>query len=158
MVATNTTYQKHTRNRQSISGTGDQNRWRQRSVVARFAWIVAGALCLTESLVAAPAVTETLDRFKPTQADVNYDQPTAQQAAQSQLKSIREANATGWIVTDANDQVLRKFFDTNGDTKVDRWSYFKAGVEVYRDIDSDYNGKADQFRWLGAAGIRWGGR
>ena len=156
MSATNISNRKHIGNCQSNSGTGDQSRWRQLAVVARFAWIVAYTLCLTESLVAAPAVTETLDRFKPTQADVDYDQPTAQQAAQSQLKSIREVNASGWIVTDANDQVLRKFFDTNGDTKVDRWSYFKAGVEVYRDIDSDFNGKADQFRWLGAAGIRWG--
>ena len=124
--------------------------------VALFVMAVAGGPCLTGLLIAAPAVEDTLNRFKPTQSDVDYDQPTAQGAAQAQLRSVREVNASGWVVTDANDQVLRKFFDTNGDTKVDRWSYFKAGIEVYRDIDSDYDGRADQFRWLGAAGIRWG--
>jgi thiol-disulfide isomerase/thioredoxin len=150
MSATNLKYIKP---RQSVNGKGEHCR---SSKLSAFALGVVGVFCLASSLVAAPSVAETLNRFKPTQADVDYDQPTAQQAAQSQLKSVREANASGWVVTDVNDQVQRKFFDTNGDTKVDRWSYFKAGVEVYRDIDSDYDGRADQFRWLGAAGIRWG--
>ena len=105
---------------------------------------------------AAPSVEETLQRFKPTQADVDFDQPNDQQAAQAELKSVREGSAVGWIVRDAGNQILRKFLDTNGDTKVDRWSYFKGGVEVYRDIDADFDGRADQFRWLGSAGIRWG--
>jgi thiol-disulfide isomerase/thioredoxin len=55
-----------------------------------------------------------------------------------------------------NGQLLRRFADSNGDRNVDEWSYFKDGIEVYRDIDSDYNGKADQYRWLGTAGMRWG--
>ena len=37
----------------------------------------------------------------------------------------------------------------NGDGKVDQWSYFAGGIEVYRDIDADFNEKADQYRWLG---------
>ena len=41
------------------------------------------------------------------------------------------------------------------DKKVDQWCYFKNGIEVYRDIDSNHNRKADQYRWLGTAGIRW---
>jgi thiol-disulfide isomerase/thioredoxin len=156
MSATNTTNLKHNNHRQSSYGKSGHRRSSKLSVFALSALIVACTFCLTNSLVAAPSVAETLNRFKPTQTDVDYDQPTAQQAEQSQMNSVREANVSGWVVTDANDQVLRKFFDTNGDTKVDRWSYFKAGVEVYRDIDSNYDGQADQFRWLGAAGIRWG--
>ena len=46
--------------------------------------------------------------------------------------------------------------DTNGDNLVDQWSYFRDGIEVYRDIDANFNGKADQYRWLGTAGTRWG--
>ena len=46
--------------------------------------------------------------------------------------------------------------DTNADNTVDQWSYFKDGVEVYRDIDTNHNGKADQSRWLNTAGTRWG--
>src|SRR5262249_17475405 len=30
------------------------------------------------------------------------------------------------------------------------------GIEVYRDIDENFNGKADQHRWMNTAGIRWG--
>ncbi len=44
--------------------------------------------------------------------------------------------------------------DANGE--VDQRSYFKDGVEVYRDIDSNHNGTADQCRWLNTAGTRWG--
>ena len=55
-----------------------------------------------------------------------------------------------------NQQLLRRFLDTNGDGNVDMWCYYKNGVEIYRDVDGDFNGKAEQFRWLGTAGIRWG--
>src|SRR5262249_11882947 len=62
----------------------------------------------------------------------------------------------GWVVRDASGQMLRKFLDTNGDDYVDQWSYYKDGVEVYRDIDSNFNKKADQFRWLNTGGSRFG--
>ena len=52
--------------------------------------------------------------------------------------------------------MLRRFLDTNGDNKVDQWCYFKDGIEIYRDIDGNFNNKADQYRWLGTAGTRWG--
>ena len=38
---------------------------------------------------------------------------------------------------------------TNGATTSD-------GLEVYRDIDADFNGKPDQCRWFNTAGTRWG--
>ena len=53
-------------------------------------------------------------------------------------------------------QILRRFLDTNGDNDVDQWCYYKDGVEVYRDIDTNFNHKADQCRWLNTAGSRWG--
>ena len=59
------------------------------------------------------------------------------------------------VKTDGS-QVLRRFLDTNGDNKVDQWCYFKDGIEIYRDIDANFNNKADQYRWLGTAGTRWG--
>ena len=63
---------------------------------------------------------------------------------------------TGWVVKTDSGQVLRRFLDTNGDNKVDQWCYYKDGIETYRDIDGDFNNKADQYRWLGTAGTRWG--
>ena len=60
------------------------------------------------------------------------------------------------MVKNGAGQMLRIFVDTNADNTVDQWSYYKDGVEVYRDIDSNHNGKADQCRWLNTAGTRWG--
>ena len=62
----------------------------------------------------------------------------------------------GWIVESPDGVILRKFVDTNDDNVVDQWSYYKDGFEVYRDIDSNYNGKADQYRWFHTGGSRWG--
>src|SRR5208283_3872732 len=52
--------------------------------------------------------------------------------------------------------VLRKFLDTKGNNVVDQWSFYKDGVEVYRDIATKPNGKKDEFRWLNTGGTRWG--
>ena len=38
---------------------------------------------------------------------------------------------------------------------VDQWSFYKDGVEVYREMAAK-PGKKDQFRWLNTAGTRWG--
>ena len=62
----------------------------------------------------------------------------------------------GWIVEGPSGVILRKFVDTNDDNIVDQWSYYKDGLEVYRDIDSNFNGKADQYRWFHTGGSRWG--
>ena len=52
--------------------------------------------------------------------------------------------------------VLRQFSDSNADNIVDTWSYYRGGLEVYRDIDANFNGKADQYRWFHTGGSRWG--
>ena len=59
-------------------------------------------------------------------------------------------------MTDAAGNPLRKFDDSNGDNKIDIWSYYKDGVEVYREVDSNGNGKPDQYRWFNGAGAKWG--
>jgi hypothetical protein len=47
-------------------------------------------------------------------------------------------------------------FDTNGDKQIDVWSYYLDGVEVYREVDTNFDKKPDQFRWLNSAGMKWG--
>lgn len=114
--------------------------------------------CLVFATVATaekPSVEFAL-KLTPVQPDVDYDQPTSDEAKSCVLEAENDGAATSWVVRNAAGQILRKFQDTNGDNKVDRWCYFKNGVEVYRDIDADFNGKADQYRWLGTAGTRWG--
>ncbi len=95
-------------------------------------------------------------RLTPIQADVDYTRPTEEEVPRCTVRAIRAEGAVGWLVEDPAGLPLRRFLDTNGDNKVDQWCYFKDGIEVYRDIDSDFNGKADQYRWFNTAGTRWG--
>jgi thiol-disulfide isomerase/thioredoxin len=123
--------------------------------------IVVGILSLLPFLAAAPslAATPTVEqalKLKPVQADVEYDIPTGEDLKGCTISAGKVGGATGWIVRDATGHLLRTFVDTNGDNVVDQWCYFRNGVEVYRDIDSNFNGKADQYRWLHTAGMKFG--
>jgi thiol-disulfide isomerase/thioredoxin len=103
---------------------------------------------------AKPPVADAL-KLQPVQKGIEYDIPAEDEISQCSLKPYQAGKLSGWEVTGANGNVLRRFLDTNADNKVDQWCYFKDGIEVYRDIDSNYNRQADQYRWLGTAGIRW---
>ena len=120
--------------------------------------LVVGCLpwLMSALLPAAQPTVEYALGLKPFQQDVDYDQPAADAASGATIKMEKEGGVTAWVVRDARGQILRIFADTNGDRVVDRWSYYRDGQEVYRDIDANFNAKADQARWLNAAGSRWG--
>jgi len=105
---------------------------------------------------AAPPTVEVALGLAPVQADVRFQTPTKEEMARCKVVDIRDGNWTGWGVEAADGSRIRRFADTDGDKKVDLWCYYDQGIEVYRDIDTDQNGKADQYRWLGMAGTRWG--
>jgi thiol-disulfide isomerase/thioredoxin len=107
-----------------------------------------------ESPTAAPTPAQAL-RIKPVQKDVEYDQPIATEIDKCTIKPEKVGGKSGWVVKNGAGQALRSFADTNGDNTVDQWSFYKDGVEVYRDIDSNHNGKKEQFRWLNTGGTRW---
>ena len=90
---------------------------------------------------AGPTAAQILAGYQPVQKDVQIDRPEAAEIAKCTISRIGK---TGYIVRDGSGQMLRNFRDTNGDNIVDQWSYYKDGVEVYRDIDSNFNRKADQ--------------
>ncbi len=117
---------------------------------------LASALALTAPAWAAAPTAEQALKLKPVQTDVTYDIPTAENAAKATLRSEKTDLGTAWVLRDHEGQVIRQFVDTNNDNVVDVWSYLAQGVEVYRDIDSNFNGRADQCRWLNSAGTRWG--
>ncbi len=104
---------------------------------------------------AAPTVADAL-KLTPTQKDVDCEMPAKEDIEKCAIKPEKENGQTGWVVRDKSGQILRRFVDTNTDNVVDQWSYFLDDVEVYRDIDSDFNGKPDQCRWFNTAGTRWG--
>lgn len=104
---------------------------------------------------ASPSVEQAL-KLSPLHKDVDCDRPTADQLPQCSIAVEKTDDTSGWVVKDGNSSVLRRFIDTNGDNVVDRWCYYRDGLEVYRDVDTDFDGKADEYRWLGPDGTRWG--
>jgi thiol-disulfide isomerase/thioredoxin len=145
---------------QSPAGQQPTSLWRK---IWRRARILVAGLALTGatwSMVWAappPTVAQTL-AFTPRQEGVPYTTPAPGAEANCKVEGIKGAGGkgSGWILRDGSGQPLRVFFDSNDDGKVDVWSYYKDGVEVYREIDSNYSGKPDQYRWLNSAGSRWG--
>ncbi|MDR0521027.1 MAG: TlpA family protein disulfide reductase [Planctomycetaceae bacterium] len=117
------------------------------------------AAFFTEASFGQESKTSTLEhaaKLKPIQNDVEIDTLSPEEIARCELV-VSEDNRVMKILS-PQKVPLRIFSDTNGDPKrqVDQWSYFENGVEVYRELDTDGNGKQDQFRWLNSAGTRWG--
>jgi thiol-disulfide isomerase/thioredoxin len=108
------------------------------------------------SLTAAPPTAREALALEPTQPDIDYDRPQGAEIDKCQVVAAKDQGFNGWIVADANGHTLRMFLDNNNDRQIDQWSYYRDGIEVFRDVDSNFDGKADQYRWLGTAGIRWG--
>ena len=92
----------------------------------------------------------------PTQKGIEYDIPSPDEAKRCTSVSYKVDNVSGYMVLGPQKNKLRLLLDVLGSGKLNQWSYFHNNVEVYRDIDSDGNGKVDQSRWFGTAGLRWG--
>lgn len=126
-----------------------------RVLLVVLAAVVSVAALASRGVAADPTVADAL-RLVPIQKDVEYDRPTPAEAAKCRIEPVTVAGSRGWLVLSPAGVSLRRFLDTNGDKVVDLWCYYADGIEVYRDIDSDFNRKADQYRWLNVAGTRWG--
>ena len=122
------------------------------------AGVATGCLLLspTGGVEAAGPTVEYALGLRPSQKDVDYDRPEGDAAKSATLKTEKSGGASAFVVRGATGDILRVFADTNADRVVDRWSYYKDGIEVFRDIDSNHNAKVDQSRWLNSAGSRWG--
>jgi len=108
----------------------------------------------------APSVKTALG-LRPQQADVEYDMPDvkaldAKTLEQCKVTLAKDGKASGWIVNGPAGQPLRRFMDSDGDGEVDQYSYYKNGLEVYREFNSNKSSKVDQFRWFNFGGTRWG--
>jgi thiol-disulfide isomerase/thioredoxin len=139
------------------------NRFRLNRTQIRRALMIACGVGVTASATFSAVVgadpSEKLSKalaFKPRQADVNYEQVKPEQIADCSLEETAREDGNGFLVTGPGAVPLRWFADTNGDNRLDRWCYYNAGVEVYRESDTDFNETADEFRWLSTEGLRWG--
>jgi thiol-disulfide isomerase/thioredoxin len=114
------------------------------------------AISLCEPAVGAPPTAPAALALRPVQSDVPYEQVPPEAVEKCSIRDLNVEGWTGWELLGPDGNLLRRFADTNNDKKVDLWCYYNFGVEVYRDIDRNHNGKADEYRWLGTAGVRWG--
>lgn len=130
---------------------------------ARITFGLLVSIVLTSAVTAAPPPTPAqMLQFKPRQQGVNYSTPTEAELVGCKVELVKGQklangkNASGWSLKDAQGRMVRRFFDTDGDNQIDVWSYYLNGDESYREIDSNLNGKVDQYRWLGSNGSKWG--
>jgi thiol-disulfide isomerase/thioredoxin len=119
--------------------------------------MVLGAILGTTvtAAAAAPTPAKALE-LEPMQKGVLYDKPAAADIANCTILAEKSQRRSAWVVRDGSGQILREFADTNGDNNVDQWKYYFGGIEVYREMDANFNTKADQYRWLATGGTRWG--
>ena len=103
-----------------------------------------------------PDAKTLLNAYRPSQPNVDYDTPAGDELAQCRRDIERTADGNGFVVYGPAGQVLRRFTDTNGDSQADVFRFYLMGLEVYRDIDANKNGKNDQHRWMNWGGTRWG--
>ncbi len=121
--------------------------------------LAAGLLLLGTANYAAaqsapPSVTDMLNFCKPRQSNVVYSTPTPEEQKTCTVKPA--TGAAGWVLLDGRNRPLRRYVASGRDGKIDTWSYYKDGVEVYRDLDTNKDNKPDQSRWLNTAGTKWG--
>jgi len=135
-----------------VSRRGDRER---RVEASRVVFGLAACLLAARVASAQPTVEYALG-LAPVQKGIAYAIVPEDQVAKVTLKMEKDAGGSAWVVRNGAGEKLRSFADTNGDRVVDRWSYYRDGIEVYRDIDSNHNAKPDQSRWLAADGMRWG--
>ena len=132
-----------------------------RWIAASVRWVssasMVGTICIASSFAAErdPQVVKALS-YSPRQSNIVYDKVAEKDIDSCTSKYETRTGFEGLVIYNADGQPLRRFADGNGDRQVDQWCYYKDGIEVYRDVDSDFNGAADQYRWLGTAGTRWG--
>ncbi len=126
-------------------------------------WLVGICACLlgtagwTYSAAGQDAEIAKALAIKPTQTGVQYDIIEPEKFKDCTLERVKRPEGEGFLVTGPDGQTLRWFVDTSGDgVELDRWSFYAGGVEVYREIDTNFDKRPDEFRWLGTEGIRWG--
>lgn len=133
------------------------------SIIRAFAVLSLFAVCLSPFSAALGQENPDLAKIKqalkisPKQRGVDVDVPDEADLNSCRIeRAVDTYKVPGWLVYDNTGRLIRAFLDKNKDGDLDQWSYYKNGIEVYRDLDTDFNKRQDQYRWMGSAGIRWG--
>lgn len=128
---------------------------------------VLGAIVLLGGFCAADAraqiTAESVLKRTPVQPGVIVSTPTGADLAACKAEEMEWPAGQSGIkpkgvkVVDGAGKMLRQFIDTTGTGKgYNIFSFYVDGVESYRELDSNANGKPDSYRWLGVNGSKWG--
>ncbi len=79
--------------------------------------------------------------IRPTQQGIVFSTPSAQEMAACKVERINANNVSGLLLRDPKGRPLRRNLDTNGDRQPDVWSYYLDGIEVYREMDTTFEGR-----------------
>jgi thiol-disulfide isomerase/thioredoxin len=104
-----------------------------------------------------PTPEQILD-IRPKQPGIHCSAPGSEEIKQCEVRGVRGSRkgSGAWLLLDPKGLPLRRIFDSDGDRRPDVWSYYKDGLEVYREVDSKKTGRPDHFRWFNAGGMKWG--
>src|SRR4051812_23895010 len=119
------------------------------------AWFLGLVPAIT--LAGALPTAEQLLAYRPTQKGVDYEVPTDPAAiAACKVESVSNAKgvAIGYVLRDGQGKILCRFIDADGKGKMDQWSYYQDGFEIYRESDLTNDMSIDEIRWLNAGGTR----
>jgi tetratricopeptide (TPR) repeat protein len=137
------------------------NRSAAKRLVLRFAGrlLAVGVLCVGanwcgSSIAHAQPTPAQILAIRPKCEDVTITTPDAAGIAACKLDIVKTpGGGSGFVLKDGNSQVLRKFMDVSGGGRVDQYSYFKDGAEVYRETLT----KAGlNIRWIQTGGMKSG--
>jgi thiol-disulfide isomerase/thioredoxin len=104
-----------------------------------------------------PPTPSALLELRPVLAGIEYDAPTDQAAIGAcKVESVQNAqkHSVGYALRDGQGKLLRRFVIAHGSRRLDQWSYFQDGFEVYREDDLDGDRSLDECRWLNSGGTR----
>ena len=139
---------------QTSSQSSSQITRRRRAALASIFVGVSVGFC-GFAAAATPSTKQALG-LSPVQRDVRLTPIPDTVVQRLEVRDIERKGQSGWEVVGPAGEMFRRFVDTNADGKIDRWCYYNNNVEVYRDVDEDFDGRPDQYRWLGTEGSRWG--
>jgi thiol-disulfide isomerase/thioredoxin len=95
--------------------------------------------------------------FRPVQSGVEYDTPVDKaviNACKIEIVVNAQKRSIGYALRDGQGKMLRRFVSTHGSSRLDQWSYYQDGFEVYREDDLDGDQRLDECRWLNTGGTR----
>jgi thiol-disulfide isomerase/thioredoxin len=126
-----------------------------RKAVVAACWLAVPMLVAAGEARAQESPKNLLE-LRPILKGVEYEVPEAVAVASCKVEPVSNAQKRpiGWALRDGQGKLLRRFVDANGDNKMDQWSYFQDGFEVYRETDLNGDQSPDECRWMNSGGTR----